>query len=103
MLTQSLLPLPPKHLVPSGRFPLGGRLPPGENELIAVLQSAATSDPQPPGHMSAWQMAWADAPWRQPAAMKIGESSGAVYLRKQEINHKEINYNGPKEAPISTM
>ena len=22
---------------------------------------------------------------------------------KQEINHKEINYNGPKEAPISTM
>ena len=25
------------------------------------------------------------------------------YLRNHERNHKEINYNGPKEALISTM
>ena len=30
-------------------------------------------------------------------------ASQGVYLKQQEINHKEINCNGPKEAPISTM
>ena len=27
----------------------------------------------------------------------------STYLRKQEINHNEISYNGPKEAPIKLL
>ena len=65
MLTQSLLPDPPKHLASAG----SSGDPPPDIALIAVEQSAWTLDPQPPGQVSCPQVAVADAPWRQPAAM----------------------------------